>query len=333
MRITREMLLKVAQETVAQRSREDLRLLSVYLHGSVLNDEPLLGGTADVDLFFVHDDGVKIEREIVKVTDEIHLDIAHYSRKSYLQTRELRLHPWLGPTIYGCKILYDPQHFMDFVQASVRGQFYRSDHVLDRVRPQIEQARKMWLSFVQVPSTFDTDIVGFYLRAVGLAANSIAGLTGSPLTERRFLLKFADQARALNQPGLYVGLLGLLGGPTVDTDTLRSWLPTWQSAIEAIPEENRPVALRRERWLYYLRAFETTLDSDRPLAILWPLLNTWVRAVRLLPATSRPVTAWQAAAQHLGLMGPGFLELLSSFDGYLDRVEEAVEHWASANGA
>ena len=215
MRITREMLLKVAQEMIAQRSKEDLRLLSVYLHGSVLEDEPLLGGTADIDLFFVHDHDVSTEREIVRVTDDIHLDIAHYSRKAYRQTRELRLHPWLGPTIYSCRILYDPQHFMDFVQASVRGQFYRAEHVIGRVRPQVEQARKVWLALVQSPSSSDTNnIIGSYLRAVALAASAIASLTGSLLTERRFLLKFADQAKAVGQPGLYVGMLGLLGGPS-----------------------------------------------------------------------------------------------------------------------
>ena len=147
MRITRETLLKLARDTVTQRARADRGIVSAYLHGSLLEEEPLLGGTADIDLFIVHNDSSQVEREIVRITDEVILDITHHPRNVYRQTKELRLHPWLGPTIFGCKILYDPQHFMDFTQAGVRGQFNRADQVLGRARPQVEHARQMWMDF------------------------------------------------------------------------------------------------------------------------------------------------------------------------------------------
>jgi len=53
MRITRETLLKVAQDTIARREREKRDLLAVYLCGSfLLEDDYSLGGAADVDLVF-----------------------------------------------------------------------------------------------------------------------------------------------------------------------------------------------------------------------------------------------------------------------------------------
>jgi hypothetical protein len=333
MRITREILLKLAHDSASQRARADIGVLAVFLHGSLLDEEPLLGGTADIDLFFVHNDEPSQEREIVRISDDVHLDIAHHSRKLYRQTRELRLHPWLGPALQGCKILYDPQHFMDFTQASVGGQFYRSDQVLGRVRPQVESARQIWLSLTSVKSNPDSETVFTYLRAVGQAANSIAGLSGKPLTERRFLIRYPQRAEAVGHPGLYPGLLGLLGGPLVDAPGIRAWLPGWRLAVESLAGDRIPKRLSPPRIPYYLRAFNAILDSDQPLAVLWPLLRTWTSAVGLLPGDSPEREPWVNAATQIGLLGKGFSEKLAALDAYLDQVEELLEDWARANGA
>lgn len=333
MRITREALLKLAQDTASQRARTDMGILAVYLNGSLLDEEPLLGGTADIDLFFVHNEDPAADREVVRITDEVHLDIAHHSRKQYRQTRGLRLHPWLGPVLYGCKILYDPQHFMDFTQASVRGQFYRPDQVLGRVRPQVERARQMWFSLTAAQGSADIETVLLYYRAVGLIANAIAGLTGKPLTERRFLIEFPKRAEAVGHAGLYAGLMGLLGGPMVDAAALRSWLPGWRLAVESLPGDKTPPRLSRPRIPYYLRALDVMLDSDRPLDGLWPLLRTWTDAVSLLPEDSPSHEPWKDAMSRLGLLGDAFSEREAALDAYLDQVEELLEDWARLNGA
>jgi len=333
MRITREALFKLAQDTATQRARADLSILAVYLHGSLLDDEPLLGGTADIDLFIVHNDEPALEREIVRISDEVHLDIAHYSRKRYRQTRELRLHPWHGPSLQGCKILYDPQHFMDFTQASVRGQFYRPDQVLGRVQPQVEKARQIWLSLTSARGSPDCETVMLYLQAVELIANAIAGLSGKPLTERRLLLGFPQRAEAVGHPGLYPGLVGLLGGPTVDATAMRTWLPGWRLAIDTLPGGKTPPRLSPPRQPYYLRAFDAMLDSDQPLGVLWPLLHTWTEAVSLLPEDSPAHEPWKDAVTHLGLLGEAFPSREAALDAYLDQVEELLEDWARENGA
>lgn len=333
MRITREVLLKLAQDTADQRSRADSGLLAIYLHGSLLDLEPLLGGTADIDLFFVHNDEPSIEREIFRISDEVHVDIAHHSRKLYRQTHELRLHPWMGPTLYGCKILYDPQHFMDFTQASVRGQFYRPDKILGRVRLQVEQARQLWLSFASSKKNANIETARAYLYAVGLIGNAIAGLTGKPLTERRFLIEFPKRAEAVGHAGLYAGLLGLLGGSLVDAAAVRAWLPAWRLAVENLPGDRRPPQLSLSRIPYYWRAFDVILDSDQPMAVLWPLLRTWTKAVSFSKRDSSARDQWNQAVNQLGLLGEAFPERVTALDAYLDQVEELIDEWARENGA
>jgi hypothetical protein len=298
-----------------------------------LEEEPLLGGTADIDLFIVHNDESPMEREIVRVSDEVHLDIAHYSRKLFRQTRELRLHPWLGPMLYGCKILYDPQHFMDFTQASVRGMFNRPDLVLGRVQPQVERARAIWLSLTESKNGPDRQVVSEYLQAVGLIANAIAGLTGQPLTERRFLLRFQQRAEAVGHSGLYPGLLGLLGGPQVDAPAMRAWLPGWRQAVESIPSDQLPPRLSPLRRPYYSRAFDVILASQQPLGVLWPLLRTWTEAVGILAEDSPALEPWREAVTRLGLLGEAFPQREAALDAYLDQIEELLDDWARENGA
>ena len=333
MRISREMLLKLAKDIVEKQVRSDRTLLAVYLQGSLLGETPLMGNTADIDLFLVHTDEVSTEREIIRVTDEITLDISHHSHRLYRQPRELRLHPWLGPAVYGCKILYDPQHFMDFAQASVRGQFTSADNVLSRARQQTEHAREMWTSFNDAPRLPAPEDASRYLRALDHAANAVAGLNGPLLTERRFLLDFLTRSEAINKPGLYAGFLGLLGAPTVDAVTLRSWLPEWQAAYTALPLDRCPIRLHPHRLLYYERAIDTILSGEHAHDALWPLWRTWTHAIGALPGDSPHRTGWQRAGEQLGLLGTAFRERVAGLDAYLDTVEEILDTWAREKGA
>jgi len=332
MRITREMLVKLARDTVTQRLRADPGLLAVYVHGSLLTDAPLLGGTADVDLFFIHNDDIEVEREIVRVTEEVHLDIAHHPRKLYRQPKALRLQPWLGTTIFGCQILHDPQHFMAFTQASVRGQFDRPDHVLERSRPLADQARQIWLSYSMGLPQPGIEAVSLYLQAIEKAANAIALLSGAPLTERRFLLQFPQRAQAIGHPGLYAGLLGLLGGPVTDQAVLGIWLTAWRAAYEALPDSKRPARYHRHRLAYFERALQAMLESDTPQTALWPMMHIWSDVVSNLGDDPEHLAPWQEAGKYLGWLGAGFTERLAALDAYLDTIEETLDDWGRASG-
>ncbi len=333
MRVTRETMLKFTQDTIARRARESHDLLAVYMCGSFLGEEFLLGGTGDIDLVFIHAGEIPVEREIMRLTDEVHLDIAHHSQRDYRDPRRLRVHPWLGPALKSCRSMYDPQHFIDFNQASVRGQFDRSDNVLQRSRQQLDQARRIWLDFHNGPLEASPQSLLAYLRAVGHSANAIASLSGPPLTERRFLASFPARAEAVGRPGLHAGLMGLLGAPRLVGNSLADWLPLWLAAFEALPPAARPARLQAERRLYYQRAFESLVGGLHPEAALWPMLRTWSLAASLLPEDTPQLKPWSQAIAQLSLGGEAFSERIEALDAYLDLVDETLEAWAKANGA
>ncbi len=333
MRITYDLLMKNAQDLVARRVREDRGIIAVFLCGSMLGEEYLLGGTTDIDLVFIHTDVVSLEREVVRLTDDVHLDIAHHLHKEYRQPRRLRVHPWMGPTLNACRGMHDPQHFLDFTQASVRGQFDRPDHVLERVHKQVEMARQIWLSYVRESVLPEPQDISAYLRAVEHAANAIASLNGLPLTERRFLLQFPARCAALGRPGLAAGLLGLLGAPRLEAGSLAGWLLAWQATYESPVDEKHPVRLHPARLAYYRKAFDAILASEQPQAVLWPLLRTWTQLAATLAEDSPLREDWRQALQQLGLMGAGFDERIAALDAYLDLVDETVEVWGRENGA
>jgi hypothetical protein len=332
MRINRNMVLKIANDTVDKYIGTDRTILAIYLQGSLLGDSPLIGNTADIDLFLVHTDEVDVAREIIRVSDEVHLDISHHSHAVYRQPRELRLHPWLGPAIYNCKIMYDPQHFLDFVQASVRGQFYSPDNVLRRARKMANHAREIWQSFYNSPQAPGPQEASIYLRALEHAANAIAGLSGRILSERRFLMDFPIWAQAVNKPGLSAGFLGLLGVQALDVQDMRAWMPEWQAAYADLPANDAPIRLHPYRWLYYERAVDAFLSSPEPVTALWPLWRTWTHAIYALPADSPHQQPWQQAGERLGLLGPAFTEKISGLDAYLDTVDELMDAWGREKG-
>lgn len=337
MRINRDTLLKITADTVRQRTRAGSDVISAYLSGSLLGDDYLLGGAADIDLTFIHLQLPQADREIVPVTEDVHLDIAHYVQKDFRDTRTLRLHPWMGPTLFACKPLYDPQHFLDFTQASVRGQFDRPDYILQRSRQQYEHSRQMWMAFHTSGGehTSTGDLLR-YLRSVEHAVNAAASLNGLPLTERRLVLAFGQRANALGRPGLLPGLIGLLGGANAGglsdlQHLLAAWRDTWNAAIE----ENSvalPARLQPARMGYYARAFDAILKGDTPQAILWPLLRTWTQAAGLLPDGHVLRQVWQKSVVGLGLAGEALAERVQALDSYLDMIDEALDEWGRANG-
>lgn len=339
MRITREILLKVTRDTVVRMTRADRGIVSIFMTGSLLGEDYLLGGTGDIDLVVIHSDLRDQEREVRPVTEEVHLDIAHELYRDYRQPRKLRVHPWMGPVIDRCEILYDPQHFLEFTKASVRGQFNTADHVIQRARPQAEHARQIWLELYQrlegkeALEGADPAIFLKYLRSLDHAANAIADLGEGPLTERRFLLGFRQRAQAVGREGLFPGILGLLGGAQVKEHDLQPFLESWQTAYQALPESQRPDRLHPVRCSYYRRGMEALLAGEEPRAMLWPLFRTWTLAMANLPADSEHRVGWENAMGKMGLAGAGFQERVTAMDGFLDVVEETLEAWAHQNGA
>ncbi len=335
MRITREILLKVARENADLRARQDRSIVTIYLIGSLLGEEPLIGGVTDVDLVMIHNELPAQTRELVRLSDEVHLDITHQPQSLYQHPRDLRVDSWLGPAIYATTALHDTQHWFEFAQASVRSQFIRPDYALERARPFADAARQTWLELRGRSSSTEDPVEAFgrYLHSVGSAANAVASLTGAPLTTRRLLLEFPIRANAVGQAELYGRLLALLGAGRADAEAMHSWISPWGEAFDAASQTpSSPLTLHPYRKLYFERAFEALLGGDAPQAILWPLLSTWTRALATLHSSPSFIEPWMLACRALALSPEERDHALGMLDTFLDTVEETLDRWAAENG-
>ena len=330
MHLLLESMIQIAKEAAVQRADSNHDIVAAYLTGSVLDRDPFLGDTADIDLVLVHAQEPKIRREIVSLTPEIHLDIKHNPRREYAHPRQLRVHPWLGPEMYDPLMLYESEHFFQFVQAGLRDKFHEPANTLLRARRNTDHARQM-CNGLQTPAESGPALVLKYLKAVNHAANAVAILNGMPLAERRLLLQFPARAEAAGRPGLPAGLLGLLGAQNADIFALAGSLPEWEKDFqEAASRPEVEGRIHPARLAYYKKALEALLSGEHPQAILWPFIHTWSLAAAVLPPARQ--VAWQSACQQLGLVGETFKEHVQELAHYLDGIEELLEGMAAVNG-
>ena len=331
MRITRDLLLRLAKENAEARAFNDKTIIAAYVSGSLLREEPLLGGTTDIDLVFVHNTPVETARELKTLSLDVHLDIHHRSEKDYHPPRELRTNPWLGYELYDPQLLYETKHFFEFTQASLRAGFDEPKSVLKRSFTLLNHARKLWMDMQLNAEEITPEVIIQYLDAFQHAANAIAELSGPPLSERRLLLDFPARAEAVGHPEFTTGLFGLLGGAKISGSTLSEWQPAWKNFINFASEASiADIRIHAERLTYYEKAIAAILSSGTPLAALYPMLLTWTLAANALPENQ--ITAWQNACQQLGFSNDNFEDRLEGLDQYMDRIEELIEAMLASHG-
>ena len=333
MRVTRESLIRIAKETAQERAYNDKDIIAGYLTGSlVTDDDPMLGGTADIDIIFVHAAEPKHRREFVKLTPDFHLDISHRAKAEFKRPRELRLDPWLGWEMYDPMLLYEREKFFEFVQAGLRAgfEFNAPAPALQRSRLLLSQGRQIWRELLAVDERVTPQDLAHYMKSLYHAVNAVAELSGPPLQERRLMLEFAPRAETAQRPGLNAGLFGLLGASHLDPAFIHDWIPEWRLAFEAAMENSRvDPRIHSARLNYYEKAVRSILAGDHPRAALWPLLQTWTLAVDVLPEQAG---AWSSACDQLGFSSSRFEEHVSGLDQYLDEVEVLLDELATQYG-
>jgi hypothetical protein len=328
MQNTPEILRQFAETFVEDRTKDDFSILAVYLTGSILSKrDPFIGGTTDIDLVFIHIGDPETDGEIVALNENIHYDILHHPQRRYLDRISLRIDPEMGPMLSEALVLYDPQHFMDLTQASVRGLFHRPENILQRAEAQSKSARKKWLDIQPPPDSPGPSEFLAYFSILEAAANSISLLSGETLSERRFLTDFQEYAHRIDKPGLYPGLLGMLGAPEIKPDILQTWVTKWESTYLSLREDYASQRLHPNRLNYYLKAFSSILESNQPKDILWPLIKTWTLAASELTPTEPGYRSWEEILTTLRLGGDGFAERIQALDALLDQVEDIINTW------
>jgi len=334
MRITQDLLHKYAKETIKRRQRGEVDLHAAYLTGSLLSGSPLLGGTTDIDLILVHKFQVPAQRECQRITPEISLDIFHTLREDYEEHKQLRHDPYLGyPLTHNHILLYDHEHWLEFIQAGVSANFHRADNVLARVNGLITSARDHWLSLIQNLDKPHIEWLDQYLETLSLAANGVSGLIGPPLTKRRFLMAFSARTESLGTPKVLIGFYGLLGFTDVEKENLREWTGAFAEDLTVLSEKpDIPVHLSPCRHPYYLDAIRALTESSSPEQAAWPLLRTWLD-IRLALEESTPDTeAWENCLLTLGLTQESASQKTEALDAYLDSLEVIIEAWSDEYG-
>jgi hypothetical protein len=237
--------------------------------------------------------------------------------------------------MFACKPLFDPQHFIDFTQAGVRGLFFHYENVLARAEELMNRARATWLHFHNRETQFGPDQVMVYLQALEDATNAVASLSGPPMGGRRFLLHYMNLSEQIGKPELYPELIRLISGEAMqvgqqNVEEVKGWMFEWEDDLKRLNQSYAvPAALHIHRLAYYKRAFEAMLGSNQPETILWPMLYTWTLMAQTMPSQAG---AWQAVCERVGLMGEDFESHLEGLDAFLDKVEVLVEEWEPDGG-
>ncbi|WKZ37231.1 MAG: hypothetical protein QY332_04725 [Anaerolineales bacterium] len=333
MRVTRDSLLRIAKETAQERAYNDADIIAAYLTGSLLNVDPMLGGTADIDIVLVHKNQRTKPRELVKLSPDFHLDISRRAKDEFKSPRDLRGDPWLGYEMYDPILLYEREKFFDFVQASLRAgfEFEQPPLMLQRCRRLLSHGREIWMDLSEPDQAAEPAKIRKYMKSLFHVINALAELNGPPIQERRLLLEFPARAEAAQKPGMAAGAYGLIGANNVDAGKVKSWLPDWMAAFTAAcDDKNTDARIHKTRLNYYEKAVKFMLEGETPLAALWPLLHTWTLSTSVLGGDH--LKFWQNACNDLGLLGDGFQERVQGLDHFIDEIEIAFEEIAAANG-
>lgn len=330
MKITRRKLIELAGQE-AQKRAETGGLLSAYLIGTVAHGEPLLGEAADIDLVLIHKEPPGREREVVRLSHQVHLDIAHHHKTRYEKPSQLRTDPWLGPALCEPVFLYDPDHFFEWAQAGARGQYFRADHALARALAFLAQARQQ-ASLLQLSNRW---VRGFLTAALN-ASNGIASLDKFPVAGRRLALALEKQTHSLARPEIYSRFLRLIGADQVhdwaQSDLYQPWAQAFDAAIRLDGDELL-VECRKD---YYLQGFQALSEQDQQKAVLWPLLYTWERSIYAIagqPDYDRHQRAWEQALALARLDSAHRQERETALVDYIDHIQAELELWAEEHGA
>ncbi len=334
MRITIALLQKLARDQVTKSLSQYSDIVAVYLTGSVLSGDPLLGGATDIDMVMVHSEQPPTEREIARISHEISLDIVHHHQSYYVFPRRLRLNPWLGAALSThASILYDTDHWLEFVQAGIGTQYNLPENVYNRSQTMLEQSRSIWFDLedsqaLDIPVWFDQ-----FFKAVGLAANGVAVLQGNALTNRRFLIDFPVRAIALGRPELQQGLLNVLSAESLSQSEMIDWREAWQETLQAVSKlSSCPLNLHPHRKAYFLAAYDALIESGTPHLALWLLIETWSMAIRSLGKAPDFLKQWLSFLSALTFTDDEKSRHVNDLDRFLDDAEELLSEWKNRYG-
>lgn len=333
MRITRDFLLKSARTHAAQKAYSDRSIICIYLTGSLLREEPLINSTTDIDLICIHNSEPKVAREVFRLSDDIHLDLAHYPMSLFEHPRRLRQDAWLGAhMIAGPKLLYESRHWFEFTQAGVASRYYDPETILERAVPAAENARSAWMEMNQTDE-ITLEVLMKYLKVIETIGNTLACFSGPPLTERRFWEDYPVRLRMIQAPALAGYLHNLFMPQSLPSESdWQTWTSDWLEAMDGAGKQSGVlVKLHPIRRSYYAAAVEL-FKNEHPQSALWIMLRNWLLAGTQMRSNSRLYKPLGSFLESIGFTPSGFNDRLQAMDQMLDGLEEFIDLYTRQNG-
>ena len=326
MRITRELLLTHAHENAERLAARDRGIMCIYVTGSLLNEDPFLGGVTDIDLICVHSRPVDKRREVIRLSPDVSLDLAHYEQEAFEPARKLRTSAWLGAWLENVPlVLYDPLRWYDFTRASATAQIWRPENVAARARNFLVPARKAWADLQDGAVPAGRRSVLAYLTALRDTANGIATLTGAPLTTRRLMVDLPARANAAEMPGFYPDIIELFTTDEVNDTNFEAWSAAYPGIFAPVmANDENQVCFQPFRRSYYEKAIQA-LFPLHPAAAVWLQIYTWTKAAAAFKKDEQPYKHWLSLCNQLGLDKGPLSTRLDPLDHLLDTAEEAVD--------
>lgn len=344
MLITKDLLIQLIKDYLNRLLRQNKEIVAAYLTGSMLQDDPLLGGSTDIDLVIVHKEDPAIEREIRRVKSNLSFDIIHHHQSRYTFHRRMRQDAWLGYALRNHDaIMYDTDHWLEYIQAGVDSQYDSPENTHARALKFSDEARRYWFELDDDDETPFSEWLNIFFKAVGSASNAIAALSGPGLTQRRFMLEFPARAEAVNQLPLVGDLARLIGNDHMSPESYQKWRPTWELFLDRCSESSDcPPNLHKARKAYFLDCCDALIDSGRIHGVLWPMFETW-RQIDLCLGDqafeddeegifSSATQRWHQFAGEMGFTPENKAEKAQQLGAYIEKINSVLEDWQREYG-
>lgn len=333
MRLTRERLLNLTNSYLTKMVRRNPNVVCIYLTGSMLQEDPFINGTTDVDLVVVHNRPEDLPRKIVPITDEATLDI-HYFQQSYFNPmRKIRKDPWLGSGMCFDPIqLYGKGHWFEFTQASIESAFFQPEYVLHRSRVFFAQAYESWRALRFDKSMSEARYILNYLRTIESICNSVAALSQHPLTDRRILKDFKAACDAVEIPDVVPLMNQLLIGETDPKPYFEYFSAPWKYYLEFFGNSELVNSIPKYhiyRLKYYTAAVETYWE-EHLISALWIMLKTWSVTVEWLNLHGNEYYTTLLRTIEIGRAFSAQRE--EQLGKFIDAVDVAIEKWGDEHG-
>lgn len=332
MKVTREKLIRLGENFLKQRSAKDRSIQCAYLTGSILDEDPFIHETTDMDIIMVHSGEMQAYREIAPVSGDVTLDIYHYPTGYFSNTRNLRVDPWLGSSLcFDPIVLFGKGHWFEFILASTESTFFIPENVIERSKVFLTQAHKYYADMRRLAATGnEVSYVFRYLLSIENAVNAVACLGNKPITMRRFIDDMKDRCDELENAVIPAQVYRMVQGGAMSS--YETYARAWKFYLEYFSGYTRPDFFNEysaARLPYYTDAAEYYWRTHLPSGI-WVMLYSWTQVMNAMQIEQNEY--YHQLADDLQ-MSPDYAERrLQDVDRLLDFCEDAIEKWSRAKG-